>query len=213
MRILLASHLPPSSYPAGIPLGQLAAGLAAAGHQVRVMLVVGENAAPDDWPSLVVDRIVCRHADAAADVPFALPAFEPASPATQPFSQLSDRQVGLYRDRLRRRLDGAIEVFDPDLIHCQQVWLFGHLALESGAPYVMTAQGPELAALRSDGRYRRLVEQAVENAGGILAANATACNELLALFPDAADLVLPEPALAGIPAIYQAVLKRRHGRH
>jgi hypothetical protein len=213
MRILFASHLPPSSCHAGIPLGQLAAGLAAAGHQVRAMLVVGENAVSDEWPSLVVDRVVCRQGEAGADVPFGLPGFEAAAPAVQSFAQLSDRQVGLYRDRLRRRLDGAIEVFDPDLIHCQQVWLFGHLALESGAPYVMTAQGPDLAALRGDGRYRRLVEQAVENAGGILAANAAVCNELLALFPEAADVVLPEPAPAAIPAIYQAVLKRRHGRH
>ena len=217
MRIVLTSHLPPSLVSAGdsvagLPLASLAAGLTAAGHEVRVVMVLDDPQADDGLPATVrAERIICRPHDPAADLPFNLPAFDPGPAARQTFQQLSDSQLGAYRDCLRRRLDACIEAFDPHLIHCQQLWLFGHLALESGAPYLMTAQGPELQALQADPRCRRPLEEAVENAGGILASNTQVRAELLSVFPEAAELVLLEPTIDRFTAIYQAILRRRFG--
>ena len=52
-------------------------------------------------------------------------------------------------------LDTEIADFDPQIIHCHHTWVLGHLALESGVPYVLMAQRDELDELARDERYQR----------------------------------------------------------
>jgi glycosyltransferase involved in cell wall biosynthesis len=170
MRVLLAHHLPLAGSPSGRSTRDLAVGLVAQGHDVQC-LVVERRAEESSADGLSVERILCRAGDAHADLPFDIPGHVAHSWSPLTFAELTDEQIEAYRDALRKRLDLCVDQFDPHIIHCQHVWLFGHLALESGAPYVMTCQGPELTAYRDDPRYQRLVDQAVENAGRIISSS------------------------------------------
>ena len=109
------------------------------------------------------------------------------------------------------------------MIHCDHVWLWGQLALESGVPYVLDAHDEELAAVH-DARFHHLAQQAAENAGCILAASDQMAGRLQALFTGLEDriTVLTRDAAATSPrhieefaarliGIYERVLHDRFG--
>jgi hypothetical protein len=168
MRILLASHFPPEdSTPSNLIQTELIRGLQAAGHEVRA-LVVAADPGMDSPVSSSTARVVCHRDRPGADLPFDMPHFATHSGRVRRFADLSDGEIAAYREALRRALDAEIDRFDPNVIHCQHVWLLGHLALESGVPYIVSAHADELAECDLDARYRRFVAEATENAGRVV---------------------------------------------
>jgi hypothetical protein len=234
MRILFMHHFPLRHSEAGTWVRRWALALAAAGHESRCLVVDSDDNKVSDenkCDALETVRITCRPDDPTAELPFEMPNFSEASPTPtlSTFAALSDRQLALYRERTRRRLDDLIESFNPHVIHSQHVWVQGQLALETGVPYVLNAWGPELIDYASDERYRRLADQAAENAGRILVPNAMLLHQLVTLFESAAERTQimsaelhltesPSPAEQGqaaadLQAIYQTVLVERFGDH
>lgn len=168
MRILLANHCGLDDSSAGAETRELALGLAAAGHEVECLVCDAPTRCDDD-ARIAIRRVVCRSGDAAADLPFEAPRFTARDGDAPTFATLGDQQLGAYREAQRRALDRAVVEFDPHVIHCLAIWVQGHLALESGAPYVLSATGDDLSAFLSLPRYRRIVEEAAENAGRVVA--------------------------------------------
>jgi hypothetical protein len=241
MRILITSHEPLDAGISGRAAHASAYGLAEAGHDVRVLVVDGDSAAEHEP---IVRRVLCHPADPRAPLRFRPPSFDgrssslggttaaaPASAlggtqavgaATQ-FATLSDRQLADYRDVLREEFDRQIDLHDPTIVHCQHVWLFGHLALEAGVPYVLSAYGEEFAVGRADARYRRFMLEAAENAGRILTHDAAASEGVAALVGDLEGRVVsfPLPSAASLhsgrwwdplPELYRNVVVERFGR-
>lgn len=217
MRILLASQAPFEAADGVWPLVDLARGLSSAGHEVQSVVVDREFRSGDAVP---VRRVVCRQADPTADLPFDVPCFDPAG---QTFAALTDRQLADYRDVLRLALDFEIATFDPHLVHAHHIWILGHLALEAGAPYVLSTSGTELPVYRSDPRFRRYADEAAENAGRILATSDAVRADVLATFGDLDGRVVvmpselasggPSQAAAWLGPIYRDVLADRFGRY
>jgi hypothetical protein len=220
MRILLTHHFPLDESHAGRLARAWAAALTGAGHEAR-LLVVDANRAPHETATIEV--VACRESDAQADLSFDVPRFNSAEgPAARlTFDALSDQQLAIYRDIMRRRLDTLVDAFDPHVIHAQHVWVQGQLALETGVPYLLNAWGPELADYGADERYRRLADQAAANAGRILAASPDVQRrvvetfeiepERVVLMDEALRVSEPRAAAGALAAIYQSVLDERSG--
>jgi Glycosyl transferase 4-like domain len=211
MRILLTDHVPLRPTLVGSRTFALARGLCAAGHEVRVLSVDCSSEGGEDIP---VRRVVCRRDGERADLPFDVPCFTPLVYSRQTFRELSDDELAAYRDAIRQALDEEVTAFDPRIIHCQHIWVGGHLALETGVPYVLSGYADELAALRSEPRYRRLVQEAAENAGRILVASDALRREVLEACGNLEDrvLVVAESfAVEDLVAVYQQVIEERIG--
>lgn len=210
MRILLTSHLPIAQAGVGRYVGELAAAMQAAGHEVRTV-AVGKH---HESNGVQTRTITCLD---SAELPFDVPWFgiEPEGPTT--FESLSTDELHQYRDVLRRVLDEEVEAFDPQVIHAQHVWLWGQLALESGVPYVLTAWGPELVSRARDDRYRPLADQAAENASRIFVPDEHIRKEVLDAFEDATQRTLLMPTLVDSTLVsaliehYMVVLEDRFG--
>jgi hypothetical protein len=165
------------------------------------------------WP------ILCDPANDEADLAFLLPMFAPGDGRSTTFEKLTDAQLDAYRDTLRDVLDEEIASFDPHVIHAQHVWLAGHLALEAGVPYVMTAWGEELAAQQSDSRYHRYAQEAAENAGRIFVTSPALANDVHAAFGPLDGHVVVECAkgaadrmcVAALESAYRDILIARFG--
>jgi len=185
MRVLLTNHFPLHGSGSGTYTHDLAVGLQQAGHEVRVLVLddhaEGDGPASGDQP-FRVRRVVCKPGDATADLPFAVPCFTSHPRSDQSFYTLSDQQIAQYRQVLRRHLDEEISAFDPQVVHSQHIWILGHLALEAGVPYVLSATGSDLLGYAADERYRRFAEEAAENAGRILAPSDFTRRQVLATF-------------------------------
>ncbi len=194
MRVLIANDGPIGEGPGGERVLGLAIALAEAGHAVRAI----DFGASDAWSKRIsLRRVSCRRDDPQAELPFDPPSFGTAAGSGQGFATLSDDQMHDLRDTLRQALDQEIADFDPRIVHCQHVWMLGHLALESGVPYVLTAQHDDFTELARDERYRRLAAEAAENAGRVLVATAELAAEVQAQFGDLEGRVKLVPALAG----------------
>jgi hypothetical protein len=236
MRILITSHEPLDAGISGRAAHASAYGLAEAGHDVRVLVVDG-NPAVEHEPNVRV--VLCHAADPRAPLRFGPPTFNGQAALPTPaggtagagsagggathFSALTDRQLADYRDVLREEFDRQIDLHDPSIVHCQHVWLVGHLALEAGVPYVLSAYGDEFAAGRTDPRYRRFMLEAAENAGRILTHDAAASEGVAALVGELEGRVVPFPLPVAaalhsgrwwerLPQLYRDVVVERFGR-
>lgn len=214
VRILLSGHLTATDPQGGGQLARLAEGLVRAGHELQGVVA---GARDDVAPAVRWRRVVFDADDPAADLDFALPRFGPSEQSGPSFDKLTERQLARYRETMRRAMDTAISEFNPHVIHCQRAWLLGHLALETGVPYVITVWEPELELSHDDGRYSRFVCETVENAGRILAADRMVARRLVEICPDAAGRIVPMPdlgapgAIDSVLAAYRAALDARFG--
>ncbi len=213
-RILLTAHAPLEELSAGHYTRELMSALQRAGHQVRVLTV--DRASHDDSPQ--VRRIICHPQRSDAQLSFELPRFVTQEGATT-FTGLNDQRLVEYLEVLRQTLDDEVEHFDPHLIHAQHLWLFAHLALEAGVPYVATVWREELLSLRHDGRCRRMVQEAAENAGRLLVSDAAVQATAQATLSDLGDErfnrtptdPLDGAAVEQLDDIYRDVLEARFG--
>ncbi len=227
MRILFLQHFPLDQGETGPLVLAWASALAAAGREVRGLIV--------DWQrrgneNLTIDRVVSRPGDPTVELPFAIPQFAALVREGRDisFAALTDAELSQYRDQLRRRLDGQIDRFNPHIIHAQHIWVLGQLALETGVPYVLNAWPQELADYARDARYRSLADQAAENAGAILAPGDSLRQKVLKTFEATDDrvLIMPEDLMLGptdgklrdgrfaaeyLSALYTRVLDERFG--
>ncbi|MES1213584.1 MAG: glycosyltransferase [Singulisphaera sp.] len=221
MRILIASDEPIDDESSGSRTIALALGLSAAGHAVRVLDV---GPAPIVSQRISLRRAVCAASDAAAELPFEAPHFGAARTGGKRYAELSDDELSQLRNTLRRMLDQEILDLDPQIIHAQRIWVMGHLALESGVPYAVTARQEEFVELERDNRYERLASEAAENAGRVIASSAELANTVRSYFGDlderitVAETLLdsmidatPE-CIAQLTGIYAAVLDERLGQ-
>lgn len=184
MRVLLTNHFPFHGSGTGTYTLDLAMGLLQAGHEVQAVIVDRQPTGDEAFP---VRRVVCRGGDSAADLPFDFPCFTAHPFSRQTFYDLSDAELAAYRQANRAVLDRAVDEFNPQIIHCQHIWLQGHLALETGVPYVLSAQGTDLMGYRREPRLRQVAQEAADNAGCILAASDFIRREVIATFDDVAD--------------------------
>jgi hypothetical protein len=210
MRILLTNHFPIEDSAAGALVVRLAQGFVDRGHAVR-LLVVDHN--QGGASKFYVRTIVCNPTGEAADLRFALPRFAAEGDRQLTFHDLSNRQLNDYRQALRDAFDDEISTFDPHIIHVQHIWLQGHLALEAGVPYVLSAWGPELEDASREARFRRYAQETAENAGCILTASDDQAAAVRALFGDLEDRVVtiaPDDCDQTLLA-YRQVLQSRFG--
>ena len=218
MRILFTSHEPLDGPVSGRVVESAARGLASVGHQLRV-LAVEDDASQELEPN--VRRIICHATDPRAPFPHAMPSFTPNGQGRS-FAALNDRQLSDYRDLLRTEFDREVDLYDPCIVHVQHVWLFGHLALEAGIPYVLSAYPQEFETAKSDARFRRYMQETAENACRILA-HGSALKHVRELVGDLEGRVVPFelPAVESLgktrwweplPAMYQASLIERFGK-
>lgn len=186
MRVLLTNHFPFHGSGTGTYTLDLAQGLIRAGHEVHAVIVDRVPTGDEPFP---VRRLVCNAADPSADLPFDFPCFTSHPASRQTFYELSDADLARYREANRQLIDQAVHAFDPQIIHCQHIWMQGHLALETGVPYVLSAQGTDLMGYRRDARFHAIAQQATENASRILAASDFIGREVIETFEGVADRV------------------------
>jgi hypothetical protein len=216
MRILLANQVPFQGSDSGRQTDALAQSLLAAGHEVRCLIVDSQVRHDDAVPTR---RVVCRQHDSTADLPFDFPVFEPYPLSGQTFARISAEQLAVYRDALRQAMDAEVESFNPHVIHAQDIWILGHLALEAGAPYVLSTAGREFAACRLSLQVQRYAEEAAENAGRIIAGDEVLRRGVEQLFGELDGRVVTAPtgAAAGLADIqwlgnlYREVVTERFG--
>lgn len=150
---------------------------------------------------------VVRHAqDAGHDLRELVPHHTDAGKGVDPFRTL-----------MRRRLDIEIIDFDPQVIHVHGLGVLGHLALESGAPYVVSAFAEELSLVQAESTECQHAQEAIENAGCVIVDGDETRRAIEDLFGEVQAVAIAgagaeavaERSLQWLWGIYQEVVARR----
>ena len=131
-----------------------------------------------------------------------------------------DKGFDENRTAVRVLLDQEVAVFDPQVIHVQGIGVLGHLALETGVPYVISAFNQDLTIGQIGSSVRSFSQQAVENAGGVLVDSEETRRRVLAGFGELEAVVVVEEmadpdapgSLERLWQLYNKIVAARRGQ-
>lgn len=149
--------------------------LQASGHQVQGLTIDSGTTNPVEFP---VKHLLCAESFGG----FPPPVLQGLRSGQFTFAQMTDAQIADFRDALREEVNSLVDDFNPDVVHCSQLWLDGTAVLETGVPYLIEVCGADLQLYRADPRFGEYVDQAAENAGRLLVPSSQAAADLLTTF-------------------------------
>ncbi|HET6880204.1 MAG TPA: hypothetical protein VFI31_08620 [Pirellulales bacterium] len=130
----------------------------------------------------------------------------------------TDDEPEPFRTTTRRRLDEEIGSFDPQVVHVHGVSLLGHLVLETGAPYLISAFSEDFLS-EPDGLVADSpIQQAFENAARVLVDSPAARQSIqdqfgeldtIAIIPDMTAASSPADSYAWLWEVYRLVAATR----
>lgn len=110
-------------------------------------------------------------------IPFSKPYFDIEFPCftTHPntsnkFYSMTDNQIQKYENYLRKAFEKIIDVFKPDIIHTQYLWINSAIICDiTDKPVIVTSFGNEIQTSEKNIRYQKYVKSTVENSSFIIA--------------------------------------------
>lgn len=200
MKVLLMNHFPLVGSGSGVYTYEVAKCLRQKGIEVAVLypenvqnpLWIGLDQGPLPAPKTYykdkdqIEHFILPFNDSAKQytksLSFNFPCFTSHPRSHETFSRLSEEDLQAYTALLRAGLRSAIEIFKPDLLHIQHVWIGASLALESGLPYIITCHGTDLMGYEAMVDHRTMAESAARGSEGIIAISKDVCEKAMSYY-------------------------------
>lgn len=183
MKILLINHFPLEGSGSGTYTRNIAVHLTKLGHQVSI--VFPENIHAFSSPDGVRTHPVFftgKETNEGA-LPFNFPCFTTHPRSTFTFHEMSETQKIDYLSTFEGEIKREIDLFQPDIIHTQHIWLLSYVVSKLGYPYVVTAHGTDLMGYRKSEQFRDFADIAAANAGRVIVISEDIEKQVLGLFP------------------------------
>lgn len=184
MRVLLINHFPLMGSGSGVYVANVARELAEAGHEPAVLCPNISAPAESELP-FPVETITCPAPGddpAGKDLSFPFPCFTTHPRSNRTFYALKEAEIAEYVAVLEKRVRGAVEKFDSEVIHAQHLWVCAAVAGRTGRPYLVTCHGTDLLGYRADPRYRPFAHEGADGASRIVAVSESTAREVSAHF-------------------------------
>lgn len=167
MRITIAHHFPLRLSGSGTYVLNVAAQLMALGHEVEVIAPShpSDTAYPFPCHGFAFSAPGIGPVDLTFDHGIAA---RPGHPMIA-MADLDDRQLGACRAMWREMLAERMDVFRPEVIHCQHVLMAAVAAADLGLPTVITCHGTDLTGIAGDARLTALAQMAAGHAARVVA--------------------------------------------
>lgn len=166
MKILLVNHFPLEGSGSGVYTKNLAKALVQFGHEVKVIYPEHEKKDYEGFQSRVI--LFKGPHTLNPEMPFNFPCFTSHPRSNTTYYELSDEQMKLYIDKYVEVVQEEVDIFKPDLIHAQHLWITPYAAMLTGVPYVITAHGTDLKGFVKDDRYHSFAIEAAAHAEKII---------------------------------------------
>ena len=118
------------------------------------MAIVPDHGPVEGYPFPVESIVFSNGENKAPELDFNFPCFTTHPVSSTTFYELTDDQMEAYLNAWRRVMREAMEVFAPDVVHAQHVWLTAFVTQELGLPYVASCHGTDLMGFKQGPRYR-----------------------------------------------------------
>ena len=153
MKVLIVNHFPLEGSGSGVYTKNLAMQLNKMGHDVKVIFPENYRIAEDRFQTHEI--IFSNGKNKEFDIPFNFPCFTSHPRSNNTFYKLNNDEIELYVNKFKEAIDSEIELFKPDIIHAQHLWITPYVSSLTGIKYVATVHGTDLKGFVRDERYHK----------------------------------------------------------
>lgn len=155
MRVLLVNHFPLEGSGSGVYTKNIAKRLVDRGHQVKAIVVDKYKNRSKDFPVKTI-------------VNYDFPCFTTHPHSNNQFYHLTNDEMDEYLESFITTINNEVKNFEPDIIHCQHIWVAPFAASKTSVPYIITAHGTDIKGFKKDNRYHHIAIKAAQNAERII---------------------------------------------
>jgi len=166
MRVLIVNHFPLEGSGSGIYTKNLARELAELGNEVKVIFPEHEDMKFEEFETRVIK--FNNGGNSGYDLPYNFPCFTSHPRSVKTYYELNDQEMKDYIDTFVKVTKEEVELFKPDIIHAQHLWIAPYAASLTGVPYVVTAHGTDLKGFIKDERYHSYALEGAKKAKKII---------------------------------------------
>ena len=167
MKILMINHFPLDGSGSGIYTKNIAKELVERGHEVCIVFPEIEDV-NYKWFKSVPIIFKGNDDQKEYDVPFNFPCFTSHPRSNHTYYELNQNEIDLYIEKFTEKVKEEIEIFKPDLIHAQHLWIAPYIASKTNIPYIVTAHGTDIKGFKKDGRYHKYALEGAKKAAKII---------------------------------------------
>lgn len=195
MRILFVNHFPLTGSGSGVYTANIAKALIRAGHEVAI--VFPENRSEyETYEKIKLYPVFFLNNESISDneqLDFNFPCFTTHPRSTMNFAKMTENQKEKYVNAFKKKINEAIEEFNPDVVHAQHIWTLAGVSAECckkfKIPMIATCHGTDLMGIQKEKENNiswgtNWAKKAVEYANAIITISADS-NEL-------AEQLIPE---------------------
>jgi len=155
MRVLLINHFPLEGSGSGIYTKNIAKRLTERGHEVEVIVVDKYKNRGDGFKVRTI-------------LNYNFPCFTTHPHSNNQFNHLTNDEMDDYLNSFISTIEQEVKSFNPDMIHCQHIWVAPYATYKNNIPYIITAHGTDIKGFKKDKRYHQIALQAAKNAKKIV---------------------------------------------
>lgn len=189
MKILLINHFPLEGSGSGIYTLNIAKSLVNKGHEVCIIM-------PEITKNHKKYRKIKLHPvyfykeeKIKGQLPFNFPCFTTHPKSLNNFFDMTDDDINLYIEAFEKAIKEEIEIFKPDILHVQHIWILSYIAVKFDLPVVITAHGTDIIGHERSNRFHKYTYEAVKKCNQIISISDDNKKLILNNFPDAKDKI------------------------
>jgi len=166
MRILILNHFPLEGSGSGIYTKNLARELSEMGHTVKVVFPEIEQVSFDAFETRVI--LFKGPETQNPEMDYNFPCFTSHPRSNHTYYELTDEEIEGYVKKFVDVTKEEVELFKPDVIHAQHLWVTPYAASLTNVPYIVTAHGTDLKGFVKDERYHKYALEGARKASKII---------------------------------------------
>lgn len=189
MKILLINHFPLEGSGSGIYTLNIAKSLVNKGHEVCIIMPeITKNY--KKYSKIKLHPVYFyKEEKIKGQLPFNFPCFTTHPKSLNNFFDMTDDDINLYIEAFEKAIKEEIEIFKPDILHVQHIWILSYIAVKFDLPVVITAHGTDIIGHERSNRFHKYTYEAVKKCNQIISISDDNKKLILNNFPDAKDKI------------------------
>ena len=152
MKVLLINHFPLEGSGSGIYTKNIALSLVKKGHEVCI--IMPENRKINNLENIKLHPVYFKNKEEIDNqLPFNFPCFTTHPYSSNTFYDLTDTELEQYKQAFAKAIKEEVELFNPDIIHSNHLWILSNLATNFNIPLVVTMHGTDLIGCNKTNKF------------------------------------------------------------
>ena len=163
MKVLLINHFPLTGSGSGVYTATTGKFLKDMGIEVRIIMPeVTVNY--EKIPGIKIHPVYFKNEEIIDNqLSFNFPCFTTHPKSNKTFLSLTDGELEQYIKAFNKTIEEEVNLFKPDIIHAQHLWILSALASSYGVPLITTIHGTDLIGYQDSDRFDFFVKEAAQN--------------------------------------------------